>query len=240
MSANRSIIQLQNTVSEILSHNGFRYIVGNDMKEWRAMRKSKGARIPNTFDPKFCDQAQSRFVSILDSGGNVAATRAWRTLETGNFVDAIETGKVWVDDPEAYGWQRFDSGIDRHSVLSDTGWISIGGAMQSFVKGKRLSWYLGTLHWIFATQEGVDCTVTSAFRDIAAANIPTQRYGYRHEIEMPERYYPHNQQRFALTLYWSSRQDAIDEIESRLELLRAANTKNLVNAIVARDRMEVA
>jgi hypothetical protein len=57
---------------------------------------------------------------------------------------------------------------------------------------------------------------------------------------MPERYYPHNRQRFALTLYWSSRQDAIDEIHSRLELLRTANTKDLAGAVTARDRMKVA
>jgi hypothetical protein len=239
MTVNRSIILLQNKVSDILACNGLRYVVGNDMEEWRSMRKSKGARVPNPFDPEFCDQSQAKFISILNEYGDVVATRAWRILETENFVEAIESGLVWVDDPRVRGWVRFDSGIDKCSVPNDTGWISIGGAMQSFVKGRKLSWYLGTLHWIFATQEGVDCTVTSAFRDIAAANIPRLLYGYRHQMEMPARYYPHNGQHLALTIYWSSREDAIDEIASRLELLRATNTQDLVGAITPRDRVQI-
>lgn len=239
MTPNRSVLLLQNAVSDTLARNGYRYVVGNDMDEWRSMRLRKGARIPNTFDPAFCDQSQAKFISILDQDGDVAATRAWRNLETDDFVDAIESGKVWVDDPKARGWERFSTGIDRSTAPSDTGWISIGGAMQSFVKGKKLSWFLGALHWIFATQEGVDCTVKSAFRDIAAASIPTRLYGYRQQMELPERFYPHNGQRFALTLYWSSRQDAIDEIASRLELLRATNAQDLVGAVSPRDRVEV-
>jgi hypothetical protein len=111
--------------------------------------------------------------------------------------------------------------------------------MQSFVPRKKLSWYLGALHWIFAIQDGVDCTVTSAFRDIAAANIPARLYGYRHHKELPERFYPHNGQRVALTIYWSSRMDAIEETASRLELLRSTNTQDLAGAITPRDRVQV-
>ena len=173
MNSNNTAKILQNLVAKILDRNGYSYVVGNNMTQWREMRIAKGARIPSQFNPEFCDQTQCRYVSILDREGNIAATRAWRTIEIDDFVEMIEGGRMWVDDPESYGWRRFDSGLNRGAVISESGWISVGGAMQSFVPGKRLSWYLGSLHWIFATMEGVDCTITTAFRDIAAAQIPS-------------------------------------------------------------------
>lgn len=146
MAINHSIILLQNHVARILARSGYSYVVGNDMEKWRAMRLRRGARIPNPFDPEFCDQTFSRYVSIVDRRGVTVATRAWRMIETASFVDAIESGAVWMDDPADRGWRRLDTGIDPRSVPAESGWISVGGAMQSFVPGKKLSWYLGTLH----------------------------------------------------------------------------------------------
>lgn len=230
---------LQDLVAQKLLENGFSYIVGNDMQRWREMRISKGARIPSPFNPRFCDQSQSRFVSILDRDDNVVATRAWRTIETDNFVRAVESGAIWMDNPTSYGFSRIDSRLDSRSVRQNSGWISIGGAMESFIPGKAFSWYLGSLHWVFATMEDVDYTVTTAFSDIARANIPIRRYGYRHRTTLPRHYFPHVDETHELTLFWSSKDEALEEIKSRVKLLRSANTQDLKAAVVTRDRVQI-
>ncbi|MBL6598478.1 MAG: hypothetical protein ISP41_06265 [Alphaproteobacteria bacterium] len=231
---------LQDLVSQKLLENGFSYIVGNDMQRWRELRMSKGARIPSPFNPRFCDQSQSRFVSILDGNENVVATRAWRTIETESFVQEVESGKIWMDNPKSFGFSKIHSGLDPRSVHTNSGWISIGGAMESFVPGKAFSWYLGSLHWVFATMEDVDYTVTTAFPDIANADIPIRRYGYKHRAKLPTHYFPHVDETHDLTLYWSSKNEALEEIRSRVELLRAANTQDLKASVTSRDRVQIA
>ena len=226
---------LSHFVSRLLHANGFFLLRSSDMDYWSNLMESHGAWVnPHLYPGLFNDK--SEFLALFEASGSFAATIAWRSLNTDSYADLLKTGHAWSPEPEALGW----TDLDLRGGEEISGFIHSRGGLwrRPDLKDSRLSWFLTSIQWSIALDEGVDFVVSQAKPDVADGGLTQRLYGYAKSHMLPPHYYPWVGSTFAAELVWSDAEAIRDEVSRRIRFLRQCHTKDLRSTVNSFERFQ--
>lgn len=215
-----------NSVRWALADQGYFAQTGDDFYEFAARLRHAGRFLNPQFSPKLVSGLESgRWTAIYRGDGSLAGTIALRVLE-GDFVEMLESGAVFYDDPQKHGWGKYETGVKGR--VSIKGKVCSRGGIHSFEPKSRMAWWLICFALGHAVQMGCDFSAGTAWPETWERNAIQRFYGYRHMRRLPSRPMPFadNVVKY-FVLLWSSREDALRELARRSAFLEAADREDL-------------
>jgi hypothetical protein len=215
-----------------LAKNGYFAKTGSDFFEFSARLRHAGRFLIPQFDPHFVDSLdQGRWTAIYRGDGTLAGTIALRVFE-GDFVEMLETGTLFYDDPVSNGWGRYETGA--LGQVSIKGKVCSRGGIHSFEPKTRMAWWAICFALAQAVELQCDYSAGTAFPETWERSVIQRFYGYRHMRRLPRHPMPFvdNALKY-FVLLWSSREDAFDELVRRSTYLETTHGEDLGTAVNA-------
>lgn len=202
-----------------LANFGYSVESDTDMGAWCSEIRRQSTFVNPQFEPENLDQSRSRYVSLRKPSGELACTIAFRYFEAEDFFDEFESGRFFYDRPDAHGWQNHDTGL-RDKVRLGGKMCSRGG-LHSYDRGNCISWYITTIAYTYAIEEGATATIGNTLPKITAAQLAPRLYGYRHSEMMRPHTFPFTDGEVSLALVWISGEEMREEVRTRTQYLEA-------------------
>lgn len=209
-----------------LAEHGYFAKSGSDFFEFSARLRHSGRFLNPQYAPRHvAGLSEGRWTAIYRGDGTLAATIALRVVD-GDFVEMLERGTVFFDDPETNGWGSYETGI--REQISIRGKICSRGGIHSFEPKTRMAWWVICFALAQAIELGCDYSAGTAWPETWERNAIQRFYGYRHMLRLPSRPMPfaNNVVKY-FVLLWSSREEALDELIRRSAHLETSHGQDL-------------
>ncbi|MEO9904324.1 MULTISPECIES: hypothetical protein [Alphaproteobacteria] len=167
--------------------------------------------------------------------GKLAACLAYRIYPAADYLAMVEDGRIYVDDPHAWGFRPHRHGLE-HIDLS--GRVMSRGGLHSFSTGQALSFWICGIALEVALQ---DCVDVAAGITLPGPHVPLSWYGYRHSAQTTIHEWPNfPNQPHSIEIVWSHAPEIRQELEQRNKLLRElpnADLKTIAKEYETRTRL---
>lgn len=199
--------------------------------EWAARMRRAGRTANPQYRSWNLDQKNTRVALIFEAGlpgepDTILGSICWRVFETEDYIDDLESGTLWYDEPHKRGWQTLRTGLS--GVVSISGRICSRGGINSFRKGSAVSWWLAMFPMLASIEEGCAYNVGIPLEAIAQGGLPGRFYGYAHQIETrPVRLPVYMATAAPIYVAWSNRVEVRKILLDRLDILQSSRDKDL-------------
>jgi len=210
----------------VLSEHGYYAKTGSDFYEFAARLRHSGRFLNPQFAPNLVSNLdEGRWTAIYRGDGSLAATIALRVLN-GDFVQLLETGHVFYDNPSEHGWGTYSTGVG--ADISIRGRICSRGGIHSFEPKTRMAWWTICFALAHALELECDYSAGTAWPETWERNAIQRFYGYQNMRRLPSRPMPFadNVVKY-FVLLWSRREDTLNELISRATFLKTPQGENL-------------
>tara|TARA_E500000318_G_scaffold110546_1_gene126327 strand:- start:327 stop:1043 length:717 start_codon:yes stop_codon:yes gene_type:complete len=211
-----SIVSVESNTAARLARMGFAVSFSKDMHAWKQALVADNRFVSPHFDPDFTAPKDAVWIRIADQlTGKLAACLAYRIYPAADYLAMVENGRIYVDDPQAWGLRPHRHGLE-HIDLS--GRVMSRGGLHSFMTGQALSFWICGIALEVALQERVD---VAAGITLPGPHVPLSWYGYRHSAHTSIHEWPNfPNQPHSIEIVWSRAPEIRQEHEQRNELLR--------------------
>ncbi|MEO9901888.1 MULTISPECIES: hypothetical protein [Alphaproteobacteria] len=209
-----SFISVKSNTADRLARAGFVASFSDDMRAWKQALLGDNRFVSPHFDPDFSASKGAMWIRISDRiTGKLAACLAYRIYPAADYLAMVENGRIYVDDPYAWGFRPHRHGME-HIDLS--GRVMSRGGLHSFKKGYALSFWICGIAMEIARQERVD---VAAGITLPGPHVPLSWYGYRHSAKTTMHEWPNfPNEPHSIKIVWSHASEIRQELEQRKKL----------------------
>jgi hypothetical protein len=216
--------------------------IGHDLGRWADFIRSRDAYVFAALDPRCRRHDGAPGYAILRAGieGQVLGTMAWHVDYTADFVEEMESGRLYYGNDPAKLTQ-----FGRH-VTGLSGWLRIAGltavrgGLHSWGDHQAVGWWLALAAHIECLEAGASWTVGQSFESVAWGNLPFRWGGYTGSQRMRAYKFPHLDRPVEFTFWWSPREHMAKAVRLRTAYLSAADHEDLGTAVRSYERVHPA
>ncbi|WP_193189047.1 hypothetical protein [Nisaea sediminum] len=210
-----SLVSIESETADRLARAGFAVSFSSDMRAWKQALVADNRFVSPHFDPDFTAPAGAAWIRITDKHtGALAACLAYRIYPAADYLEMVENGRIYVDDPAAWGFRPHRHGLD-HIGLA--GRVMSRGGLHSFAPGHALSFWICGIALEVALQERVDL---AAGITLPGPHVPLSWYGYRHSAHTTVHEWPNFPgQPHSIEIVWSHTAEIREEVARRRRLI---------------------
>jgi hypothetical protein len=219
----------------LLQQSGFQMSLNFEMKSWASlMRSAPGTTVVNlTFDPDASDirPGAAFWISINDQNG-IAACIADRLFETENFVDELESGRLWrLTEPQ----MTHMTPCGTRAGLSYPGHVGHAGGLWIDRRARKqgLSWILPRLtRALSIINWDVDRHCGVSFGDLYQSGMTAHSYGFPEGHKCVEGWFAPTGKHETIFLVHITREQILSQLVGDIEIIRRAGDKHMRDVAV--------